>query len=269
MNISNPELRDAFISRINESYDERMYASGVRQYYGDTDFFNFGFWRPDTRTQKEACENLMEELLRRIPDKRGNILDVACGKGATTAYLRKYYKPSQVTGINISRTQLQDCARNAPGCTFHLMDATALSFPDNSFQNAICVEAAFHFNTREKFFAEVLRVLKHGGRFAFSDILLYPWAQTARRLSAPQLTIVNTRQYRDVLLRCGFQVAEISDTTFSCHKPFLRNLWRAWEEEVINGTMTPSHCRQLKRRNFRAHVGVLAYVLGFAVKSNR
>lgn len=34
-----------------------------------------------------------------VPEKNGTILDVACGKGATTRYLLKYYTPENVTGI--------------------------------------------------------------------------------------------------------------------------------------------------------------------------
>ena len=37
-----------------------------------------------------------------------------CGLGGTTRYLLKYYKPANVTGINIGEKQLQICRKNAP-----------------------------------------------------------------------------------------------------------------------------------------------------------
>jgi MPBQ/MSBQ methyltransferase len=91
----------------------------------------------------------MEKLLAFLPKKEGTILDVACGKGATTRYLLRYFKSENVTGINISEKQLARCRENAPGCTFLLMSATELKFADESFDNISCVEAAFHFVTRE------------------------------------------------------------------------------------------------------------------------
>lgn len=59
---------------------------------------------------REACEELMEQLLGRIEDKSGNILDVACGKGGTTRHLLKYYTPENVTAINISNEHINTYA---------------------------------------------------------------------------------------------------------------------------------------------------------------
>jgi cyclopropane fatty-acyl-phospholipid synthase-like methyltransferase len=94
-----------------------------------SDFLNFGYWREDTRDPREASENLMEILLEFLPEKTGPILDVACGLGATTRYLLKYYRPSDVIAINILEQQLVKSRTNAPGCTFILMDAARLPTP--------------------------------------------------------------------------------------------------------------------------------------------
>ena len=48
----------------------------------------------------------MEKLLAFIPSKQGNILDIACGLGATTRHLLGYYPPEHVVGINVSDVQL-------------------------------------------------------------------------------------------------------------------------------------------------------------------
>src|SRR5688572_19806155 len=109
--------------QINQVYDQVMYDDLYREYWGHSDFVNFGYWEPGTREQKEACEALMEKLLAFIPEKKGTILDAACGKGATTRHLLKYYAPEAVTGINISEKQLETARGNAPGCRFILMNA--------------------------------------------------------------------------------------------------------------------------------------------------
>ena len=57
------------------------------------EFANYGYWDENTRTEVEACENLIEKLLAFVPEKQGTILDVPCGKGATTRHLLKYWLP--------------------------------------------------------------------------------------------------------------------------------------------------------------------------------
>src|SRR5262249_18609544 len=121
---------DFFNFRIASQYDRVIYNPQIREYYSQSDFFNFGYWREDTIHPKEACENLLEKLLASIPERQGSILDVACGLGATTAHLLRYYRPSDVVGINISHKQLETCKVNAPGCTFLQMDAAQLGFDE-------------------------------------------------------------------------------------------------------------------------------------------
>jgi len=52
------------------------------------------------------------------------------------------YAPEMITGINISDAQIADARALAPNCTFQVMNATKLDFPDNHFDAVICIEAA-------------------------------------------------------------------------------------------------------------------------------
>ena len=198
---------------VSQFYDQRARRDIVNDLiYEGSNFLNVGYWREGTSGAREACENLMEELLARIPEKRGKILDVACGKGGTTRYLCNYYDPADVVGINISAEQLEKCRAIAPGCTFLEMDATKMDFPDSSFDNIVSVEAAFHFDTREKFLNEAFRVLKDGGRLVMTDIIMPQ--DFSRQPHANVLEDIDA--YKAVCRRANFADIEVLDVTEPC-----------------------------------------------------
>jgi cyclopropane fatty-acyl-phospholipid synthase-like methyltransferase len=210
--------------RLLSLYSKWMTDPTLAAYFGYSDYCNYGYATNDAITQLEACESLVEKLLAAIPEKKGTVLDVACGQGATTRHLLNYYDPADVTGINISDWQLDRARQNAPGCLFLNMNATQLEFPDESFNNIICVEAAFHFNTREQFFREALRVLKPGGRLVLSDIL--GWQSKANRANR----IKGPAAYRALLSKVGFQDPQVTDATEECLRSCGRRLQR-WPGE--------------------------------------
>jgi ubiquinone/menaquinone biosynthesis C-methylase UbiE len=237
-------------SRINQRYDAMMYSTFVDEYYGGSGFHNYGYWTAQTRNQLEASENLVDRLVAMLPDTRGTILDVACGTGASARRLLRSYPPLAVTGINISDKQLATCRDRAPGCQFLKMDAADLRFPADSFDNILCVEAAFHFDTREKFLREARRVLKPGGGLALSDILFRSKAiaRLIERIPAANHA-ANIKDYETIYRRSGLERVQVVEARGLC--------WESHRNSVVGYSWGKLLSGELSWAGFRRIVAAM------------
>jgi MPBQ/MSBQ methyltransferase len=225
---------------INTIYERRnlnQALAGVWSYFDRIGFLNAGYWKGVDDSMEHAQINLMETLASFFSNTAGNILDVACGKGASSKFLTKYFDPARITGINIMEQQLEICKVIAPECNFELMDATALRFENASFDNMLCIEAAFHFLTRYRFLEEAYRVLKPSGRLAMLDVLCDPEPLKdildSETLSCfPKENYVpNLDVYRESLLKVGFSYVRVEDCTDLTANAACRYVTRMAERE--------------------------------------
>ena len=214
-------------------YDRAMYRPRTLDFYGGSDFYNFGYWTDGVRNAKEASEKLVDTLVDLIPDRSGNVLDIACGKGATTKHLLNYYDPDDVVGINISPKQLVSSIHNAPSCSFLTMDAATLGFADESFSNIVCVEAVFHFRTRQNFLREAYRILKPGGTMVLSDILYTRWAHDRDKLVPAANYVADIGAYRAMFEDAGFAPPTVTDAT--------EESWRRFRRQLLRNALTEWH----------------------------
>lgn len=233
-------------------YDELVESDWYVEFYENSDFANFGYWDPDTLRSGDAAkagENLVEKLLEMLPQKQGRILDVACGNGATTRHLLRYYPPEQIVGVNISERQLARCRRNVPDCSFLLMDATELAFENETFDTVICVEAAFHFQTRTDFLREAIRVLRPGGYLVLSDLLVTREAERSRAFRTEENYIEDCAAYEQLLRDEGFNELKVLDVTEACWLNYCRYTASYINEKFFQ--------KQFDLETLMKHIGIL------------
>lgn len=247
-------------------------------------YMNFGLWDAGATDYAHAAERMVErlgELLGLAPGAR--LIDAACGRGSQDLYLLRRFGALSIDAIDVTRKNIELATAQAGAraeLRFHHASATRLPFADAQFSHAICVEAAHHFDTRERYLAEAFRVLAPGGRIALADIVLRraPRTPTERALIAaatalwriPRANMVTQAGYRAAFARAGFTaltVEEVSAHTFPGYYQAQRGAERKKELVAARGRLGATVGAVM---NFAAHrvyqVGLLDYLLVSATK---
>jgi SAM-dependent methyltransferase len=97
-----------------------------------------------------------------------DVLDAACGVGYGSAYLAA--ESAHVTGIDVDADTVAYARSrySALNVEFHQMDATALTFPDSSFDVVVSFETLEHVADPDAAIREAARVLRVGGAYVAS-----------------------------------------------------------------------------------------------------
>jgi MPBQ/MSBQ methyltransferase len=219
-------------------YDRWMRLPVYDELYEHSGYFNFGYWEAGIETQLQACENLMERLMSFLPERGGRLVDMACGMGATTAYFQQHYPEMLVIGINLSQKQLHLANKAHPGILFTLMDAAYPALADDSAEVVMCIEAAFHFHTRQQFLAEAYRILKPGGVLVLADIFFNRLPGNHRPFVPRQNFVRDEAAYRQEFQDVGFDRVETMDATQACWRGHIqytqRWAWRRFRSRRIS-----------------------------------
>lgn len=117
--------------------------------------------------------DILEELEK---EDFTDVLDAGCGTGAVISLLHKKYPGKHFTGIDLSDKMIEVAARKGiSGVTFVQGDCEELPFLDGSFDAVLCSMSFHHYPNPERFFANVCRVLRPGGRLILRDMTGPTW----------------------------------------------------------------------------------------------
>lgn len=171
----------------------------------------------------QAQKNLTDyciSLLDSIKDKE--IIEIGCGNGVQSLYIKANYFPLRITGIDINKANIEIANEerdrtNIQNVNFLTGDAQNLTqISSNSVDVLINIESAFHYPDKPAFLKEVNRVLKPGGQYLIADIL------TTRKKRNPFMKIWgktmvyhfwNKEQYEEEILKSKLVINYSEDIT--------------------------------------------------------
>ncbi len=117
-------------------------------------------------------ETYAQDLAKRVLKLRpSRILETAAGTGVVTALIAKVLRDGEkmvATDINSTMLDIAKTTISNSAISFQQADATALPFPDGSFDLVVCQFGVMFFPDKLQGYKEAFRVLRKGGTFLFN-----------------------------------------------------------------------------------------------------
>lgn len=167
-------------------------------------------------TYPKAVISAITNYITQSGGSLGLALDVACGSGQSTFYLKKNFK--QVVGVDISKAQIEEAnskckAENIANIEFRVGNGLDLPF-ENESVDMVTIAQALHWLDSDKFFAECKRVLKNKGCLA-----VYGYGNVC--VVNEQCNALVSNFYRNSLKGCWHEARYHIDNEYrSIHLPF-------------------------------------------------
>jgi tocopherol O-methyltransferase len=212
-----------------------------RRLWGD--HLHHGLWVSGRESPRQAIEQLIDHVAdqlqlpthrpepSRLPDRSSQVCDVGCGYGGTSRYLAAS-RGWQMTGLTISARQhayAEQQAADAGNPRFLLRNWEQNQLEERSFDGLLSIECVSHVVDKQRFFAEISRVLKPGRRAA---VIAWLCADGASRMADYWLlepicregrlpSMGDAGDYRQLAEAAGLNVLSCEDLTRQ-----VRRTWR-------------------------------------------
>lgn len=249
---------DNLVEVTQNYYDSQDADEFYYNIWGGEDI-HVGLYQSDTEPIADASRRTVETMAKALPNLNANsvILDIGAGYGGAARYLASNYG-CRVDCLNLSEAENErNEEMNKSAGLDHLINVyggnfEALPFGGNTYDIVWCQDSILHSGQKEKVFEEVVRVLKKGGDFIFTDPMQADDAKTEdlkpvlERIHLKEMGSV--RKYKEIAGKLGVDEISINEMPerIAQHYGRVLNELTNREEELRDSRLSNDYISNMK-----------------------
>ncbi|MBA4321582.1 MAG: SAM-dependent methyltransferase [Odoribacter sp.] len=155
--------------------------------YKEVHFMNFGYHDPEKSLSLVPADEknrysiqLYQHLTGMAELNNKDIVEIGSGRGGGLNYLARNNSASSLKGIDLSHSAIAFSNKHHKlrNLSFQYGDAQEIPLDNNSCDIVLNVESSHRYPKMDRFLSEVIRILKSGGYFLFTDFRYdYEWSE--------------------------------------------------------------------------------------------
>ena len=148
----------------------------------------------------------------------GIALEIGCGNGYGTSLIKKHFCPGRIEAIDLDEKMIQIARRKNRDSSiqYYVMDASALSFADRTFDAIFDFGIIHHIPNWKDCISEMYRVLKDNGEAIVEELSIDTFSTLPGRmwkvlLDHPYNEMFSTAEFLEGLADAGFELQGFSE----------------------------------------------------------